>query len=359
MPAVATRSSSGQDCGKLRRTRSSTSPTRASLGSPPCWSIAPTLPARTASRGRRPSTSTAPAAGGSSPRTALTTVDLPAPLGPSRATVWPGGWRGRGRRRRACRRSGRSVRRRRGQGSLGTPPSVAAPSGPGSSAGRRRPRSDIRQVRQDQWVAVQATQVAANGRSSSRSSGIAAPQPVAAAVGAGLDPRRGRRRSPRWCAAGRRCGAARPGRARTGRTRRARPRAGGRSRRAGPPAGRGSGPGGGGGGVDAGGHADLLGATREDAVTGEVARQEGAAATPEESGELRRGPVLAAAEDVESSQAAGAPVHRQREQHAAREGGGGRLSGSPAGSQGRHGTRTRPLPTTPFPDRRRCRNAGR
>ena len=34
---------------------------------------------------------TAPAAGCSRPRTALTMVDLPAPLGPSRATVWPVG----------------------------------------------------------------------------------------------------------------------------------------------------------------------------------------------------------------------------------------------------------------------------
>src|SRR4051794_94804 len=40
-----------------------------------------------------------------------------------------------------------------------------------------------------------------------------------------------------------------------------------------------------------------------------------------ESGELRRGPVLAAAEDVESSQAACAPVEIQREHHAARESG--------------------------------------
>ena len=54
MPAVTTRSSSGQACGKLRRTRVSTSPTRASLGSPPCCSIAPTQPARTASAGLRP-----------------------------------------------------------------------------------------------------------------------------------------------------------------------------------------------------------------------------------------------------------------------------------------------------------------
>ena len=59
MPAVTTRSSSGQGSDspsrpKLRRTRVSTSPTRASLGSPPCCSIAPTEPARTASWGARP-----------------------------------------------------------------------------------------------------------------------------------------------------------------------------------------------------------------------------------------------------------------------------------------------------------------
>ena len=87
MPAVTTRSSSGQACGKLRRTRVSTSPTRASLGSPPCCSIAPTQPARTASAGPRPRTCAVPAAGSQRPRTALTTVDLPAPFGPSSATV--------------------------------------------------------------------------------------------------------------------------------------------------------------------------------------------------------------------------------------------------------------------------------
>ena len=100
---------------------------------------------------------------------------------------------------------------------------------------------------------------------------------------------------------------------------------------------------------------DLLRATREDAATGGGASGRGGCDSGSESGELRRGPVLAAAEDVESSQAPGAAVHRQREQHARRRGGSGRLSGSP----GREATAAcqdddthppRPPPDWPGPD---------
>ena len=74
-------------------------------------------------------------------------------------------------------------------------------------------------------------------------------------------------------------------------------------------------------------------ATREDAATSGWRVRTGRSRLGSESGELRRGPVLAASEDVESSQAAGAPVQRKREHHAAREAGYPRLSGGRAGRQ--------------------------
>jgi hypothetical protein len=56
---------------------------------PPVCSIAPTAPASTAFRGGRPKTLTLPASGASRPSSMSIVVDLPAPLGPSSATVSP------------------------------------------------------------------------------------------------------------------------------------------------------------------------------------------------------------------------------------------------------------------------------
>src|SRR4051812_47867715 len=55
----------------------------------PVCSIAPTAPAATASCGGRPKTEVVPASGSRSPSSMSIVVDLPAPLGPSRATVCP------------------------------------------------------------------------------------------------------------------------------------------------------------------------------------------------------------------------------------------------------------------------------
>src|SRR5664279_2678299 len=57
---------------------------------PPTCSIAPTAPALIASAGDMPNRVTLPASGASSPRSMSIVVDLPAPLGPSSATVSPG-----------------------------------------------------------------------------------------------------------------------------------------------------------------------------------------------------------------------------------------------------------------------------
>ena len=58
---------------------------------PPSWSIAPTLAWATADPGFEPKTSMLPASGTDSPRSMEMVVVLPAPLGPSSATVspWP------------------------------------------------------------------------------------------------------------------------------------------------------------------------------------------------------------------------------------------------------------------------------
>lgn len=55
----------------------------------PSWSMAPTLPARTAVSGVPPNSRTVPASGGSRPSSMLRVVDFPAPLRPSSATVSP------------------------------------------------------------------------------------------------------------------------------------------------------------------------------------------------------------------------------------------------------------------------------
>ena len=57
--------------------------------SAPDWSIAPTKPSATACCGDLPSSETVPLSGRSSPSSMSIVVDLPAPLGPSRATVSP------------------------------------------------------------------------------------------------------------------------------------------------------------------------------------------------------------------------------------------------------------------------------
>src|SRR5271170_3742132 len=53
----------------------------------------PTAPCATASAGERPNTDTLPASGASSPSSMSIVVDLPAPLGPSSATVSPAAMR--------------------------------------------------------------------------------------------------------------------------------------------------------------------------------------------------------------------------------------------------------------------------
>ena len=98
--------------GKLRRTRSTTSPTRASLGRPPCCSIAPTPPARMASRGLRPSTRIAAGRGAQQAEDGVDDRGLAGPVGTEQGHRGTGG-DGQveavdGER---CRRSGRSVRR--------------------------------------------------------------------------------------------------------------------------------------------------------------------------------------------------------------------------------------------------------
>ncbi len=62
---------------------------RSRISSPVC-SIAPTAPASTASAGERPKTLTRPSSGASRPSSMSIVVDLPAPFGPSSATVSPG-----------------------------------------------------------------------------------------------------------------------------------------------------------------------------------------------------------------------------------------------------------------------------
>ena len=57
--------------------------------SAPVCSIAPTLPAEIASRGDCPKRATLPWSGVCSPSSMSMVVDLPAPFGPSRATVSP------------------------------------------------------------------------------------------------------------------------------------------------------------------------------------------------------------------------------------------------------------------------------
>jgi hypothetical protein len=57
---------------------------------PPVCSIAPTSPAATALSGGMPNTVAVPRSGRCKPRIMSIVVDLPAPFGPSKATVSPG-----------------------------------------------------------------------------------------------------------------------------------------------------------------------------------------------------------------------------------------------------------------------------
>ena len=88
-PARSRIAARGDGLGYRPRARSTSSPTRAPGGRPADWSIAPTRPERTASRGSRPSVRARPEDGSSRPSMMPMAVVLPAPLGPSRATVSP------------------------------------------------------------------------------------------------------------------------------------------------------------------------------------------------------------------------------------------------------------------------------
>ena len=68
---------------------SSSSRTERSRISEPVWSIAPIAPCAMAPVGLRPKTLTVPPSGGSRPSSMSIVVDLPAPFGPSSATVSP------------------------------------------------------------------------------------------------------------------------------------------------------------------------------------------------------------------------------------------------------------------------------
>ena len=69
---------------------STSSRTLRSRSRSPVCSMAPTSPASTAARGERPNNVTSPPSGWVRPSIMSIVVDLPAPLGPSSATVSPG-----------------------------------------------------------------------------------------------------------------------------------------------------------------------------------------------------------------------------------------------------------------------------
>ena len=89
-PVSASTSSSAIGSGYSDAIIPTSSRTVRSRSSEPVWSIAPTMPAAIASSGVRPNSDTVPASGRSSPSSMSIVVDLPAPLGPSSATVSPG-----------------------------------------------------------------------------------------------------------------------------------------------------------------------------------------------------------------------------------------------------------------------------
>ena len=59
--------------------------------SAPIWSMAPTAPGGDGRAGAMPKRVAVPRSGGRSPSIMSMVVDLPAPFGPSSATVWPRG----------------------------------------------------------------------------------------------------------------------------------------------------------------------------------------------------------------------------------------------------------------------------
>ena len=75
--------------GPIEATTRRVSPTVKSSRRPPSWKMTPTRPAWTARSGEVPRSSIVPASGWVSPRTMSRVVDLPAPLGPRKATTSP------------------------------------------------------------------------------------------------------------------------------------------------------------------------------------------------------------------------------------------------------------------------------
>ena len=90
MSAWATTSSIGMGWACREWSSLSMVRTRWSGRSAPAWSMVPMSPVRVAVTGSVPSTRTAPASGVASPTIISMAVVLPAPLGPSRATISPG-----------------------------------------------------------------------------------------------------------------------------------------------------------------------------------------------------------------------------------------------------------------------------
>ena len=88
-PASSSASSTSSGCGWSAAIIAINSRTVTSRISAPAWSIAPTIPAATASFGGPPSSETVPVSGAVSPSSMSIVVDFPAPLGPSSATVSP------------------------------------------------------------------------------------------------------------------------------------------------------------------------------------------------------------------------------------------------------------------------------
>ena len=89
MPVRASTSSTASGSGYSEAIIAISSRTERSRISAPVCSMAPTAPASIASRGVRPNKETLPPSGRSSPSSMSIVVDLPAPFGPSSATVSP------------------------------------------------------------------------------------------------------------------------------------------------------------------------------------------------------------------------------------------------------------------------------
>ena len=90
-PASCSVSSTSSGVGNSDAIIATSSRTVTSRMASPIWSITPRRPAATASAGVIPKTDTSPASGVPRPSSRSTVVDLPAPFGPSSATVCPRG----------------------------------------------------------------------------------------------------------------------------------------------------------------------------------------------------------------------------------------------------------------------------